>query len=75
MRRRRTFTAEQKAEAVRRHLRDRVSVSDLAEELQVQPSQIHQWIAAVLDGKAPVPEPIAKQVRAIVRCACPAPTA
>ena len=45
---RRTFTAEQKAEAVRRHLRDNVPVSDLAEELQVQPSQIHQWVAAVL---------------------------
>ena len=47
-RQRRTFTAEQKAEAVRRHLRDKVAVSDLAEELGVQPSQIHQWVAAVL---------------------------
>ncbi len=28
-----------------------------------------RWIEAVLDGKEPVPEPIAKQVRAIVRCA------
>ncbi|WP_296228387.1 DNA-binding protein YbiB [Ralstonia sp. UBA689] len=30
-----------------------------------------RWIEAVLDGKQPVPEPIAKQVRAIVRCARP----
>ena len=31
-----------------------------------------RWIEAVLNGKQPVPEPIAKQVRAIVRCARPA---
>jgi len=31
-----------------------------------------RYISAVLDGKQPVPEPIAKQVRAIVRCARPA---
>ncbi|WP_343662127.1 DNA-binding protein YbiB [Ralstonia sp.] len=34
-----------------------------------------RWIEAVLDGKQPVPEPIAKQVRAIVRCARPAQAA
>ncbi len=45
---RRSFTAEQKAEVVRRHLRDKVAVSQLAEELDLQPSQIHQWVAAVL---------------------------
>lgn len=43
---RRTFTAEQKADVVRRHLRDKVAVSDLADELNIQPSQIHQWVAA-----------------------------
>ncbi len=31
-----------------------------------------RWIEAVLDGRQPVPEPIARQVRAIVRCARPA---
>ena len=31
-----------------------------------------RWIEAVLNSKQPVPEPIAKQVRAIVRCARPA---
>ena len=45
---RRTFSADQKAEVVRRHLRDKVPVSDLAEELSVQPSQIHQWVNTVL---------------------------
>ena len=45
---RRTFTAEQKAEVVRRHLRGKVPVSQLADELNIQPSQIHQWINTVL---------------------------
>jgi len=45
---RRSFTAEQKAELVRRHLRDRIPVGQLAEELDLQPSQIHQWVAAGL---------------------------
>ncbi len=39
---RRSFAAEQKASMVRRHLKDRVAVSDLADELNIQPSQIHQ---------------------------------
>jgi transposase-like protein len=46
---RRHFTAEQKAEAVRRHLVGQAAISDLAESLQVQPSQIHLWIKQVLD--------------------------
>ena len=54
-RRRRIFTAEQKADAVRRHLRDKVAFSDLAEELEVQPSQIHQWVAAVLGQAGQTP--------------------
>ena len=45
---RKTLTAEQKAEVVRRHLRDKVPVSELAEELAIQPSQIHQWINTLL---------------------------
>jgi transposase-like protein len=49
---RRHFTAEQKAEAVRRHLADKVAVSDLAEELGVQPSLIHLWVKHVLDHAA-----------------------
>lgn len=46
---RRHFTAEQKAEAVRRHLSGKEAVSDLADELGVQPSQIHTWVKQVLD--------------------------
>lgn len=46
---RRHFTAQQKADVVRRHLADKVPVSDLADELGVQPSQIHLWVRQVLD--------------------------
>ncbi|RME53965.1 transposase [Candidatus Woesearchaeota archaeon] len=46
---RRHFTAEQKATAVRRHLAGKEAVSDLADELGVQPSQIHVWVKQVLD--------------------------
>jgi transposase-like protein len=46
---RRYFTAEQKAQVVRRHLAGKEAVSDLAEELQIQPSLIHLWIKQVLE--------------------------
>jgi transposase len=45
---RRHFTPEQKAEIVRRHLSGKEPVSKLADELDVQPSQIHTWINLVL---------------------------
>ncbi len=38
---RRHFTAEEKAEVVRRHLADKVPVSNLADEFQVQPTLVH----------------------------------
>ncbi len=41
---RRSFTAGQKAAIVRRQLADKVPVSDLADEFDVQPSQIHAWV-------------------------------
>lgn len=46
---RRRFTAEQKADVVRRHLSGKEAVSDLADELGLQPSQIHMWVKQVLD--------------------------
>lgn len=46
---RRKFTAEQKAEIVRRHLKDRTPISSLAEELAIQPTQIYQWVALALE--------------------------
>jgi transposase-like protein len=46
---RRSFSSAQKAEVVRRHVGGKVPVSDLADELGVQPSQIHLWVKHVLD--------------------------
>ena len=46
---RRRFGAEKKVQIVRRHLADKVPVSDLADEFDVQPSQIHTWVKQVLD--------------------------
>ncbi len=46
---RRHFSAEQKAQVVRRHLSGKEAVSDLADELDIQPSQIHTWVKQVLD--------------------------
>lgn len=45
---RRDFSPEQKADAVRRHLRGKEPISNLAQELGVQPSRIHAWIEQVL---------------------------
>jgi len=45
---RRHFTADQKAEIVRRHLAGKEPVSKLAEELGLQPSQIHSWVNQLL---------------------------
>jgi transposase-like protein len=46
---RRKFTAEQKAAIVRRHLKGKEPISSIAEELSIQPTQIHQWVAIMVD--------------------------
>lgn len=46
---RRSFTPQQKAQIVRRHLAGKEAVSVLAEECHVQPGQIHGWVKLVLD--------------------------
>jgi transposase len=46
---RRSFTPQQKAEIIRRHLAGKEAVSQLAEEFHIQPGQIHGWIKLVLD--------------------------
>ena len=45
---RRTFSAPQKAEAVRKHLKDRTPVSQIADQMHVQPTMIHNWINTAL---------------------------
>lgn len=47
-RERRRFTAEVKAQIVRRHVAGKEPVSQLAEEFGVPPSQIHTWVNLVL---------------------------
>jgi len=49
-RKRRTFTADEKLNAVRRHLIDKVPISDLCDELGLQPTQIYQWQKMLFDN-------------------------
>lgn len=46
---RRHFSVSQKAQIVRRHLSGKEPVSNLADEFDLQPSQIHTWVKQVLD--------------------------
>jgi len=45
---RRHFSAEQKAQIVRRHLAGKEPVSKLADESDLQPSVIHTWVKQAL---------------------------
>ena len=47
---RRHFENEEKAAVVRRHLVDKVSISDLCDELGLQPTQIYQWQKQLFDN-------------------------
>ena len=51
-RQRRRFTSEEKAAIVRRHLVDRVPVSDLCDELGLQPTQIYTWQKQLFENAA-----------------------
>lgn len=46
---RRQFSSAQKAEIVKRHLVGKEPVSALAEEFQVQPTLIYNWVKVLLD--------------------------
>ena len=48
-RKRRTFTAEQKAEILRRHIKDKEQVSDLCQEYGIQPSVFYGWQNQLLE--------------------------
>ena len=39
----RQFTSEDKVKALRRHLVEKVPISDLCEELGIQPTQFYRW--------------------------------
>ncbi len=49
-RRRRQFTAEQKAATLRRHFVDKVPVSDVCDEHGFQPSMSFQWRQQLFDN-------------------------
>ncbi len=46
------YTTEQKVAILRRHMVDKVPVSDLCNELGLQPSVFYQWQRQVLDNLA-----------------------
>jgi transposase-like protein len=46
---RRNWTAAAKAKLIRQHLRDGISVADLAEKHGIAPSQIHGWLKVLLE--------------------------
>ena len=43
-RKRRSHSTEQKAEILRRHLVDKIAVSDLCDEYKLQPSVLYGWL-------------------------------
>jgi transposase-like protein len=47
---RRRWKPEEKARIVRRYLRDKVSLADLADETGASPAQICQWTKALLES-------------------------
>ena len=61
---RRRFGAAGKAGIVRRHLRDKVSVADLADEYDVAPGQIYQWCKQALEGVESIFKGDAKKIDA-----------
>ena len=51
-RRRRTYTPEQKAEAVRRHLQREEAISVICKDLDINPTQYYRWQADLLENAA-----------------------
>ena len=54
---RRTFTAEQKAAILRRHFVDKVAVSQLCEENDLQPSLFYYWQRQLFENLASALQP------------------
>jgi transposase len=51
---RKHYTAEEKVAIVRRHLLDKVPVSDLCEELGLQPTVFYRWQKEFFENGAPL---------------------
>lgn len=54
---RRHFSPEQKAAIVRRHLIDKVAVSDLCDEYKIQPAMFYEWQRRLMDNAEKAFEP------------------
>ncbi len=54
---RRKFSVEQKVAILRRHLVDKVPVSDLCDEYKIQPSMLYQWQRLVMENMGAALEP------------------
>ncbi len=54
---RRKFSVEQKVAILRRHLVDKVPVSDLCDEYKIQPSMLYQWQRQVMENMGAALEP------------------
>ena len=50
--RRRKYTAEEKATILRRHLVEKVAISDLCDEYHLSPSQFYKWQKQAMDNMA-----------------------
>lgn len=68
---RRHYPAEKKAEILRRHMVDKVPISDLCNELSLQPSLFYQWqrqvhenLASALEKPVVGPSPREKELEA-----------
>lgn len=53
-RQRRRFTPEEKVAIVRRHLLERVPVSDLCDEYDIQPTMFYRWQKQLFENAAAV---------------------
>jgi transposase len=49
---RRSFTPELKATILKRYLVDKVPLSDLCDEYEINPNQIYQWQGQLFEGAA-----------------------
>ena len=49
---RRRFTAEEKVRVLRRHLVDKVPVSEVCEQERIQPTQFYNWQKQLFEGAA-----------------------
>ena len=50
---RRHFRSEDKVKALRRHLIEKVPISDLCEELGIQPTQFYRWQQTLFENGSP----------------------